>query len=71
MFCAWRKTLNTCSDWDGKMRVTARKLEAPPGKSTHTMKPRSISISFLEETVKQDTSLQGLSEETEELSHSS
>lgn len=71
MFCAGRKTLNTFRDWDGKMRVMARKLEASPGKSTHTTKSRSTSISFLEEAVKQDISLQGLSEETDGLSHSS
>lgn len=64
MFCAGRKTLNTCRDWDGKMRVMARKLEASPG---HFYPYHEVK----EDAVKQDISLQGLSEETDGLSHSS
>ena len=58
---------NTCSDWDGKMGVVARKLEAPHGNFTQFMKPRSTSTSFLGNMVKQDITLQGPSEARKKL----
>ena len=42
---------NTCRDWDDEVGVAARKQEAPRGNSTHPIKPRSVSTTFLEDVV--------------------